>query len=114
MRLYRRGAKDLGDCNHFARATRNPAAVIAPTISDSNWRHGHDACSPVRVLFASRVIGNPSSYAWIWWLKGDVTVSDRLLSEWIKWAKAKTEALNPLGAGAAEMFQVISRITHWS
>jgi hypothetical protein len=46
--------------------------------------------------------------------EGDVTVSDRSLSEWIRWAKAKTEALNPLGAGAVEMFQAISKVTQWS
>jgi hypothetical protein len=39
----------------------------------------------------------------------DVTVSDRTLREWLEWAKAKAEALNPFGAGAAGMFQTIAR-----
>lgn len=46
--------------------------------------------------------------------EGDVTISDRTLREWIEWAKAKAEALNPFGAGAAGMFQTIARVTQWS
>ena len=45
---------------------------------------------------------------------GDVNVSERLLSEWIDWAKVKAEALNPLGAGAANMFEAIAKFTQWS
>jgi hypothetical protein len=47
-------------------------------------------------------------------IEGDVSVSDRLLSEWIGWAKVKAEALNPLGSGAANMFEAIAKVTQWS
>jgi two-component sensor histidine kinase len=46
--------------------------------------------------------------------EGNITVSDRTLKEWVEWAKAKAEALNPFGAGAAGMFQTIARVTQWS
>jgi hypothetical protein len=46
--------------------------------------------------------------------EGDVTVSNRTLSEWVEWAKAKAEALNPFGGGAAGMFQAIAKVTQWS
>ena len=36
--------------------------------------------------------------------EGDVTVSDRTLMDWVEWAKAKAEALNPFGGGAVGMF----------
>ena len=47
-------------------------------------------------------------------VEGDVIVSDRLLSEWIEWAKARTESLDPFGTGAAKMFEAISKVTQWS
>jgi hypothetical protein len=47
-------------------------------------------------------------------VEGDVTSSDLLLSEWIEWAKVRTESLNPLGTGAAKMFEIISKVTQWS
>ncbi|MFB9264754.1 hypothetical protein ACFFWD_16530 [Bradyrhizobium erythrophlei] len=46
--------------------------------------------------------------------EGNVTVSDRTLSEWIEWAKTKAELLNPFGAGTAEMFQAIANVPAWS
>jgi hypothetical protein len=46
--------------------------------------------------------------------EGDVTVVDRPLSEWVAWAKAKTEALDPFREGTAELFQAIARVTQWS
>jgi hypothetical protein len=46
--------------------------------------------------------------------EGDVTVSNRTLSEWVEWAEAKAEALNPFGRGAAGMFQTIAKVTQWS
>ena len=46
--------------------------------------------------------------------EGDVTVSGRTLREWIEWAKAKAEALNPFGARAVGMFQTIARVAQWS
>lgn len=46
--------------------------------------------------------------------EGDVAVADRPLSEWVAWAKTKTEAFDPFRAGAAELFQTIARVTQWS
>jgi hypothetical protein len=47
-------------------------------------------------------------------VEGDVAVEGRLLSDWISWATAKTEALNPFRAGTATMFEAISKVTQWS
>lgn len=44
----------------------------------------------------------------------DVAIGDRTLREWVEWAKANAEALNPLSAGAAEMFQAVAKTTQWS
>jgi hypothetical protein len=46
--------------------------------------------------------------------EGDVTVSDRTLREWVDWAKAKAEALNPFGGGAVGMFETIAKVKQWS
>ena len=46
--------------------------------------------------------------------EGDVTVADRPLSEWVAWARAKTEALDPFRTGTAELFQTIARVAQWS
>jgi len=50
------------------------------------------------------------------WLatEGDVTVSDRTLRDWVEWAKAKAEALNPFSGGAARMFETIAKVKQWS
>jgi hypothetical protein len=44
----------------------------------------------------------------------DVTVSDRTLRDWVEWAKAKAEALNPFGGGAVGMFETIAKVKQWS
>lgn len=46
--------------------------------------------------------------------EGDVTVSDRTLRDWVEWAKAKAEALNPFGGGAVGMFETIAKVKQWS
>lgn len=46
--------------------------------------------------------------------EAEATVSDRTLAEWVEWAKAKTEALNPFSAGAVSIFQTIAKVTQWS
>jgi len=46
--------------------------------------------------------------------EGDVTVTDRPLSEWLAWAKSKIDALDPFRGGTAELFQAIARVTQWS
>ncbi|WP_316201288.1 MULTISPECIES: hypothetical protein [unclassified Bradyrhizobium] len=43
--------------------------------------------------------------------EGDVTVTDRPLSEWLAWAKSKIDALDPFRGGTAELFQAIARVT---
>jgi hypothetical protein len=45
---------------------------------------------------------------------GDVIVEGRLLSDWIRWATARAQELDPLKAGAASMFLAISKFTQWS
>lgn len=44
----------------------------------------------------------------------DVKISDRMLREWIEWATARTEALDPFGENPIEMFETISKVTQWS
>ncbi|MEH2509465.1 hypothetical protein V1291_000819 [Nitrobacteraceae bacterium AZCC 1564] len=46
-------------------------------------------------------------------VEGDIPVADHLLREWIRWAKDKTESLNPFGSGATGMFKTISKVTQW-
>lgn len=46
--------------------------------------------------------------------EGDVTVADRTLRDWVEWAKAKAEALNPFGGGAVRMFETIAKLKQWS
>jgi len=46
--------------------------------------------------------------------EGDVIVDGRPLSNWISWAKDRTDALDPLEEGAAAMFATISDDTRWS
>lgn len=46
--------------------------------------------------------------------EGEITVADRSLSDWIAWAKKRTEALNPLRQGVAGMFQAIANVSQWS
>jgi hypothetical protein len=45
--------------------------------------------------------------------EGDVAVSDRTLRDWVEWAKAKAEALNPFGGGAVRMFETIAKVKQW-
>lgn len=46
--------------------------------------------------------------------EGDVVVADRPLTEWIDWARARADALDPFAEGAAGMFRTISKVTQWS
>ena len=46
--------------------------------------------------------------------EGDVRVSDRTLSAWVEWAKAKVEALNPFREGAVGVFETITKVNQWS
>lgn len=46
--------------------------------------------------------------------EGDVTIGERTLSEWIGWARARAEVLDPFGRGAAGLFESISKVTQWS
>jgi hypothetical protein len=47
-------------------------------------------------------------------MEENVAISDRSLSEWVEWARAKVETLNPFNAGAAGVFQNIAKVTQWS
>jgi len=46
--------------------------------------------------------------------EGDVMISERLLSEWITWAKSRADSLDPFRAGVRGIFESISKITQWS
>jgi hypothetical protein len=44
----------------------------------------------------------------------DVMRPVRTLREWVEWAKAKAETLNPFGRGAVGMFEAIAKAKQWS
>ena len=44
----------------------------------------------------------------------DVTIGDVALSDWIAWARARIDALDPLNRGAAEMFSAIKKMSQGS
>jgi hypothetical protein len=46
--------------------------------------------------------------------EGEVTIADNPLSDWIAWARARVEALDPLRHGATGIFNTISKVSHWS
>ena len=46
--------------------------------------------------------------------EGDVTIADNSLNDWIAWAKARVDALDPLRHGASGIFNTISKVSRWS
>ena len=41
--------------------------------------------------------------------EGEATIADNPLSDWIAWARARVEALDPLRQGATGIFNTISK-----